>query len=229
MDYIGRSTRWLGSRAGRLARASGLVGAGVILGWLLWPESTNGGEASASDRLLVIEARIEAMEKRQAEQFEEIARRLSIGPGDAGRALSPEQARREAERREHKQRMREDPAYALQVQEKRLAGLHQKFTDEPVEQRWSTETRSFTNEALVSAAVQAGAKLEDAEVDCRSQTCRIAFALDTKHAYDDVLTYLMTDLAEVLPGAELVVMPPVNGVRKVNIYARKVRNHRRQG
>jgi hypothetical protein len=175
--------------------------------------AVNKGEDDLAERLA-------AIEERQARQDELINRQLRVLSKLAGQgSLNPEQALRKEQRRAHVRRMQQDPAYARQVQEQRLSELQHKFAEEPVNQRWAAETRAMTGDAIVSSAAMAGAKVKDADVDCRSKSCRIAFAVDAKFAYDDVLTYLMTDLAETLPSAQLVVMPLENGERKVNIFA----------
>lgn len=163
-----------------------------------------------------------AIEKRQSEQFSQISRQLAVlSQRGSKRPPSPEQLLERERRREHERRMKQDPAYVRKVQEQRLAGLQQQFSSEPVDHRWSTETRSFASETLLAAASRAGAKLKRTELDCRSSTCRITLDVPAEYVYEDVITYLMTDLAEVLPNAQLVVMPLDKGVRTVNIFARK--------
>lgn len=172
-------------------------------------------------RISEFDRRLDAMEARQAEQMDRISRQLAALGGRP--PPTPGQLRAREKQREHLRRVREDPAYARQVQAQRLADLQRQFDSEPMDHRWSVEARSMTTEAMAAAAARAGAKIENSRVDCRSATCRIDMDVPAGHSYEDVLTYLMTDLAELLPHARLVVMPPSNGIQRVHVFADKSR------
>lgn len=180
-----------------------------------------GGQSDAGHPATV-DARLDRLERMQAEQFAQLSRQLeNLSAGGIRRNLTPEQRQREQERNEHSRRIRDDPTYERQVMEQRLASLNQEFVKERVDHRWAMETGAFASDALASAARRVGATLAKSEIDCRSTTCRIRIDVDQKHNYEDIATYLMTDLAESLPNARYVVMPLENGKRAVNIYARK--------
>lgn len=177
-----------------------------------------GGHAGAG----TVDARLDRLERMQAKQFAQLSRQLETLSASGVRGNpTPEQRQREQERNEHSRRIRDDPAYERQVIEQRLASLNQEFVKETVDHRWAMETDAFASDALASAARRVGATLAKSEIDCRSTTCRIRIDVDQRHNYEDIATYLMTDLAESLPNARYVVMPLENGKRTVNIYARK--------
>lgn len=184
-----------------------------------WPGA--GGMAGQREGAQTTEARLEALERRQAEQFEALNRQLALLSRGGGVAPSPERERTRQARREHQRRMREDPAYELKVLQDRLADLQSKYAAEPVDQRWSAEARTLVDDALGSAVSRAGAKLSREQTDCRGQTCRIQLDVPLSSSYEDIATYLMSDLAELLPNAQFVVMPPRDGIRTVNIFARR--------
>lgn len=215
--------RALGMRKQTVLATLALVVATTALGYLyLDTDNPLSGLTRGNNRIVEFEARLDALERRQSEQFNQISRQLAaLSMRGSQRKPSPEQIQARERQQAHLRRLQEDPAYARQVQENRLADLLQQFDNEPKDHRWSTEARTLTGEALASAAVQAGMKLRSSEVDCRSTSCRISLEVGAEYVYEDLLTYLMTDLAELLPGAQLVVMPPANGVRKVNIFAHK--------
>lgn len=203
--------------------ACGLTGFGVILVHLQaregapWLAVGAWGDQDPGRR--TIEARLDALERRQAEQFDALSRQLAALSAGNPAKLSPERERARQERREHLRRMRDDPAYELKVLQERLAGLQAGYAAEAVDHRWSSEARTLVADALHSAISRTGAKLDREQTDCRSQTCRIQLDIPVSYSYEDVATYLMTDLAELLPSAQFVVMPPRDGIRSVNIFA----------
>lgn len=180
------------------------------------------GLGGADDHAARLEARLNVLEKQQSEQFDLISRQLAALAAQRGHSmLTPEQIQARERQREHARRMQEDPEYARQMERQRLAGLQNEFANEPMDHRWSTEARAFVAEAMASALASADTKVKKSEIDCRSSTCQMVLDIDTRYSHEDVLMYLMTDLAELLPGARLVVMPPDNGVRTINIFARR--------
>lgn len=203
---------------------AGLVVAAVVAVQLFTPGLAHRVTGSHADAgaATTVDARLDRLERMQAEQFAQLSRQLeNLSAGGVRGKPTPEQRQREQERSEHSRRMREDPSYERQVLEQRLAGLNQEFVKETVDHRWAMETDAFASDALASAARRVGITLAKSEVDCRSTTCRIRIDVDQRHNYEDIATYLMTDLAESLPNASYVVMPLENGKRAVNIYARK--------
>lgn len=180
--------------------------------------TSTGRHVYATSETKALNARLSKLEGQLAQLSNQLA---ALSTSSAHPAATPEQIRRKIEKREHSRRMQEDPAYERQVLEQRLASLNQQFVSEPIDHRWTTETRAFTADALAAAAQRAGANVASSEIDCRSTTCRIKIDVDRQHSYDDVVTYLMTDLAETLPNARYVVMPPKSGIRSVNIFARR--------
>lgn len=201
--------------------ALGVITVAIISVYLFATGSTRtstGRFVYTSGETNALNARLNKIEGQLARLSQQLA---VLSANSVHTAPTPEQLQRKAEEREHSRRMQEDPAYERQVLERRYASLYQEFMSEPIDHRWTMETSAFTADALASAAQRAGAKVASNEIDCRSATCRIRIDVDSRHAYDDVVTYLMTDLAETLPNASYVVMPPDSGIRSVNIFARR--------
>lgn len=151
---------------------------------------------------------------------------LPAGPPSPSRArrdrqVDPVGAQARAERAAQTRRMREDDAYALQVEKERLAALEAEFTREPVDHGWSAMASQHLNDSIVAAANDSMAKVKQTDVRCRSQTCSIRIDMEASSSYEDLLMYLTTNMAELLPHAKLVVLPPAQGLRQVNIYADK--------
>ena len=194
------------------ASAVALVAVAATAGWLLRGSPVAAGEADA------LEARMALLESRQAEQFAQIDARLSALAGSR-MALSAEAAKARQAQREEQRRLMIDPVRLRQTMEQRLASLETRFASQPVDSRWASDARAMVTDAVSNAAAQAGAKLGKGEVDCRGGTCRIVMAVPNSTNYEDVLTYLMTDLAEELPASQLVVMPTQDGTRIVNVFA----------
>lgn len=193
---------------------------GTVIGWAIassaqgdFGKSVFGGSGSeALDQIARLTARVDALERRAHAQ-------QAAMYGGRQQALSPEQLQARQKSLEHQKHMQENPAYALQIEKDRLADLQARFAKEPMNHRWATEAGTFVNEALTSAVANSGIPVEGTKVDCRSSSCLISFEMNNSQSYEDLLLYLSTDMAEILPRSQLVILPPVNGVRMVNILA----------
>ncbi|MCF7221312.1 hypothetical protein [Marilutibacter chinensis] len=135
--------------------------------------------------------------------------------------LADPMAQARADRAARMKRMREDDAYALQVEKERLAALEAEFSREPVDHAWSTMASQHLNDSVAAAANDSLAKIKQTDIRCRSQTCSIRIDMEASSSHEDLLMYLTTNMAELLPHARLVVLPPAQGLRQVNIYADK--------
>lgn len=171
-------------------------------------------------RFAALEGRLAGMERRQQEQFNQLQaelRRWVPAPDDVAVSRHAQDERRQ--RQQHAQRMETDPSYALAEQRKELEALRSNFAKDAVNPKWASETRAHLDDAIVLAAAVSGVQLKAGNIDCRSTSCMIKLDVDAVSSYEDLVTPLMVDLAEVLPHARLVVFPAKNGVREVNILA----------
>lgn len=192
---------------------------GIAIGWAIASSTQRdfgrsvfgGSDPEALEQITRLTARVDALERRAHAQ--------QAGFRGGQQSLSPQQLEAKRKSLEHRARMQADPAYALQSEKERLAGLQDRFAKEPMDHRWATEAGSFVKDAMSTAVANSGTHVEGAQIDCRSSSCLISFAMSDTQSYEDLLLYLSTDMAELLPRSQLVILPPVDGVRLVNILA----------
>lgn len=120
----------------------------------------------------------------------------------------------------HRQRLKDDPVYSQQMEEQRLAELERQFEGEQVNPRWAGEVSTLLNDVLDLAALRSDMDVKAGTVDCRNRSCRISMEVPPESdGYEDFVTYMMTEMASVLPKARLVTLEQPDGSRSVRIFA----------
>lgn len=98
---------------------------------------------------------------------------------------------------------------AQQIREQREQ-WEKDFTSEPINPRWAGDTIQAVDDLLQQAATS-GHALRDAQVDCRSRTCRIEFSVGVGDNIDELTQNLLTDMAAILPSARMLRQTSTDG------------------
>lgn len=90
------------------------------------------------------------------------------------------------------------PAQAEQSLRQQRERLEREFASESTNATWAGTTNQNVQDLLRQAALQ-GHDVRNAQVDCRSSTCRIKFDVGTSDNLDMLTESLLTDMAPDLP------------------------------
>lgn len=197
--------------------------ASVVLA-LAVANTTSGANGGGSDaltlRVSALERKLKQLEEIQEHNHRELLAHLAKADEPATpRTPNPEQIAEREARKRHLERLRTDPEYALKAEMERLEALQTALMSEPVNPAWASETSQHVDDVIANSVEQAGGNLQASSVDCRTTQCKIYLEIPSGTDYEDILMYMTTDLAEVLPRTRLVALPARDGVRQIHIYA----------
>lgn len=102
------------------------------------------------------------------------------------------------------------PAQVAQQLRQQREQLEKDFSSEPINPKWAGDTIQAVD-GLLQQSATAGHALRDAQVDCRSRTCRIKFDVGIGDNIDDLTQNLLTDMAAILPGAKMLQQASADG------------------